>query len=334
MTTPVIAVALRPAGGIPPETQFPVTVPVLWRLSDSPLHLPGPTALLRGAHAVITTVFTPEMGRAADSLKAILLPAAGYENINKDAVPEGCAVANAYEHEAPIAEWVLMAMVALDHEVLKADRTFRAGSWEMWPARHGVFRELQGQTLGVVGLGRIGMRVAQVARFLGMRCVAATRTIPAKLPSYMDKVVGIDRLRDVLGESDFVLVSIPLRAETRGLIGERELAAMKRTAYVINPARGAVIDEEALFEALRDGRIAGAALDTWWQYPQGQDDSPRPSRYPFWELENVLMTPHQSGATNGTSRRRGRIVAGNIDRLYRGEPLINIVKELSKAQVS
>ena len=330
MNTPVVVVAPRPAGGAPPERQFPVTAPAEWRLSDSPLHLPGPAEMLKGAHAVITTVFTPEMGRASDSLMAILLPAAGYENIARDAVPPGCVVANAYEHEAPIAEWVVMAMVALDHEVLKADRTFRAGSWEMWPARHGSFRELQGQTLGVVGLGRIGIRVAQVARFLGMRCVAATRTVPAKLPAYLDKIVGMDRLHEALAESDFVLVGTPLRAETRGLIGEREIAAMKRSAYLINPARGPIVDEKALYEALRDARLGGAAIDTWWSYPQGKDDSPRPSAYPFWELENVLMTPHQSGATNGTAMRRGRVVAANIDRLYRGEPLVNVVREVSR----
>jgi phosphoglycerate dehydrogenase-like enzyme len=164
-----------------------------------------------------------------------------------------------------------------------------------------------------------------------MRCIAVTRTVPTALPPYMDKVVGLDRLRDVLPECDFVLVATPLREETRGLIGEAEIAAMKRTAYVINPARGPIIDEEALYRALHEHRIGGAAIDTWWTYPLGSDDSPRPSRYPFWELDNVLMTPHHSGATEGTARRRGLVLAANIDRLSRGEPLLNVVRELSKA---
>jgi phosphoglycerate dehydrogenase-like enzyme len=242
-------------------------------------------------------------------------------------------VANAYEHEAPIAEWVLMAMVALDHELFKTERTFRAGSWEMWPARHGVYRELKGRTLGIVGLGRIGLRTAMVAKAIEMHCIAATRTPPAAgkpLPPCMDLVTGMDRLGEVLAQSDFVLVSTPLRAETRGLIGARELAQMKPTAYLINPARGPLVDEKAVYEALRDRRIAGAALDTWWQYPKGRDDAPRPSRYPFWELDNVIMTPHHSGATVGTRARRGRVVAENIDRLYRGEPLVNVVAELGR----
>ncbi len=332
-----LTVLVPPQGaGVKPEDVFPVSVPVVWRVAAAPLDDARSLTLLKGANVIITTVFTPPMGKAADTLNAILLPAAGYENIQAAAVPPRCVVANAYEHEAPIAEWAIMAMVALDHEVLKADRTFRTGSWEMWPARHGVFRELQGQTLGIVGLGRIGLKTAAVARALGMRCIAATRTPPSpgRLPANLDMVVGMDRLGEVLGQSDFVLIGVPLRAETRSLIGEREVAMMKQSAYLINPARGPIVDERALYEALRDRRVAGAALDTWWRYPAGRDDAPRPSNYPFWELDNVLMTPHHSGATNGTRARRGRTVAANIDRLYRGEPLVNVVTELSKKEVT
>jgi phosphoglycerate dehydrogenase-like enzyme len=326
----LIVVAARSFDGARPEEQFPVTVPVEWRLADSSVLVPASIGLLSGAHAVITTVFTPEMGRAADSLRAILVPAAGYERISRDAVPDGCLVANAYEHEWPVAEWVLMAMIALDHEVVRADRTFRAGSWEMWPFRHGMYRELWGRTLAIIGFGRIGRRVAEVAKALGMRCIAATRTVPSTCPAYMDRVVGLAGLPAVLRDADFLLVATPLREETRGLIGEGELATMKRTAYVINPARGPILDEGALYRALQDRRIAGAAIDTWWTYPRGDDDAPRPSKYPFWELDNVLMTPHHSGATLGTARRRAAVLAENIDRLYRGEPLVNVVRELSK----
>jgi phosphoglycerate dehydrogenase-like enzyme len=330
MRSALVVVAARSFDGARPEDHFPVTVPVEWRLSDSSVLVPGSIGLLKGAHAVITTVFTPEMGHAADSLRAILVPAAGYERICRDAVPGGCVVANAYEHEWPVAEWVIMTMIALDHEVLRADRTFKAGSWEMWPFRHGMYRELRGRTLAIVGFGRIGRRVAEVAKVLGMRCIAATRSVPSTWPLYMDRVVGLTGLSAVIHDADFLLVATPLRAETRGLIGEVELAAMKPTAYVINPARGPILDEGALYRALRDRRIAGAALDTWWTYPRRDDDTPRPATYPFWELDNVLMTPHHSGATEGTARRRAAVLAENLDRLYRGEPLMNVVGELSK----
>lgn len=310
-----------------------MTTPVDWRAA-SPV-TPGEFAReLPGADVAITTLFTPEMGSAADQLRAIFVPAAGYENIDPDAVPPGCAVTNAYEHEAPITEWIFMVASAMDREFLKAERTFRAGSWEMWPVRHGSYRELHGRTMGVVGFGRIGQKVAQVADAFGMPCIAAGRKPDA--PGAAAKLNatyhgGPGAISEVMRQADFVVVSTPLNDSTRGLIGENELAVMKPTAYLINPARGHVVDERALYDALKTHRIAGAAVDTWYQYPSGPDDDPRPAGLPFWELDNVIMTPHNSGATVGTSRLRAKLVAENIDRLSRGEPLLNVVDGLSRA---
>lgn len=103
---------------------------------------------------------------------------------------------------------------------------------------------------------------------------------------------------------------------------------MRSDAYLINPARGHIVDEKAVYEAFTSKSIAGAAIDTWYEYPVASHDSPRPSKYPFWELDNVIMTPH-SGATFGTFERRAKTVAANIDRLTRGEPLENVINELS-----
>ena len=129
----------------PKVAPFPVTEPVEWVYTEY-LDNKAPPDSLIDADVYIGTDFTKEMGAAANSLKAILIAAAGYDRIDPDAVPEGCTVANAYHHEAPIAEWVMTVAVALDHELFKSDRTFRAGSWEMWPGRHGVYRELMGRT--------------------------------------------------------------------------------------------------------------------------------------------------------------------------------------------
>ena len=324
--------ARKPPAGIDPADWFPVTVPVEWTLIDAdsyddyPAHMPG-------VDVYVGTDLTPEMGAAADSLKAIFIPAAGFDRINPDAVPDGCVVTNAYEHEAPIAEWVMACAVALDHELFKSERTFRSGSWDMWPAYHGGFRELFGRTFGVIGFGAIGRRVAKLALAYDMRVIAAgRRTETASEAQAMGVEYGTGRaaLERVLRESDFVLVSTPLIPETRGLVGENELSLMRPTAYLFNPARGHIVDEKALYEALRDRRIAGAAVDTWYAYPSGRGDTPRPSQFPFWELDNIIMTPHHSGATGGTRERRARIVAANIDRLHRGEPLLNIVPSLSR----
>jgi phosphoglycerate dehydrogenase-like enzyme len=113
------------------------------------------------------------------------------------------------------------------------------------------------------------------------------------------------------------------------MIGTRELHMMKSTAFLINPARAELIDERALYEALRDNVIAGAALDPWWHYPKDREKA-APSDYPFRDLPNVVMTPHVSGYTTGTVERRFRVVAANIDRFARGEPIVNVVRELSR----
>ena len=310
---------------------FPVTEPVEWVYTEYLDNKPSPDTLV-DADVYIGTDFTKEMGAAANSLKAILIAAAGYDRIDPDAVPEGCIVANAYHHEAPIAEWVMAVAVALDHELFKSERTFRAGSWEMWPGRHGVYRELMGRTFGIVGFGAIGRRVARLAQAYEMPVIAAGRTDTAAGELYGASYIGGGKQarEHVLANSDFVLISTPLGPATHGLIGEHELSLMKPTAYIINPARGHIIDEKALYDALKNGTIAGAAIDTWYQYPESATDAPRPSDLPFWELDNIIMVPHHSGATYGTASRRAQTVAQNLDRLTRGEPLINIVQEISR----
>ncbi len=320
----------RARGGENAGDAFPVTVPVEWVYVDFHDNKP-PLDALRGVDVYIGTDFTIEMGKAADSLQAILIPAAGYDRVDPSAVPKGCVVANAYHHEAPIAEWVMAVALALDHRLFHSDRSFRAGSWEMWPGRHGSYPELMGRTFGVIGFGAIGRRVAKLAEAYEMPVIAAGRTDTVEGETYGANYLGagVPARERVLAESDFVLVSTPLVDATRGLIGEHELSLMKPTAYIINPARGHIIDERALYNALNSGTIAGAAIDTWYAYPEGSEDSQRPSEMPFWELDNIIMTPHHSGATHGTATRRGRTVATNLDRLNRGEPLINVVNEIS-----
>ncbi len=311
---------------------FPVSEPIEWVRVEFTDNKP-PVDALHGADVFVGTDFTKDMGKAADSLRAILIPAAGYDRIDPDAVPEGCEVANAYHHEAPIAEWVMAVAVALDHNLFKADATFRAGSWEMWPGRHGSYRELLGRTFGIIGFGSIGRRVAKLAAAFEMRVIASGRAQSVEGEMFGAEYLGDGVAREeVLRQADFVLVSTPLAPDTEGLIGEHELSLMKPTAYIINPARGHIIDEKALYSALKNRTIAGAAIDTWYTYPAGATDVPRPASHPFWELDNIIMTPHHSGATDGTFVRRGQTVGENLDRLSRGEPLINVVADLSKPQ--
>jgi phosphoglycerate dehydrogenase-like enzyme len=262
---------------------------------------------------------------AAAHLKLLQLPGAGIDDIDFTRIPARTAVCNCFEHEIGIAEYVLGAMLEWTIRIATLDRQFRQGSWTgsyLCGPRHG---ELFGKTVGIVGFGRIGREVARRAKAFGMRIIACTRT--PRDDELAEAIWGMDRFGMLLGESDFVVVTPPLNDETRGLFNDRAFAAMRPTGVIINVARGAIIDEAALHNALKTRRIGGAVIDVWYHYPpQGVVDGPRPSTYPFHEQNNILMTPHASAWTDGLLPRRNRVMAMNLNRLARGEPLVNVVK--------
>jgi phosphoglycerate dehydrogenase-like enzyme len=262
---------------------------------------------------------------AAPKLRLLQVPLAGTDGIDVSALPRGVTLCNAYGHEPALGEFAIMTMLAWRHRLFDIATSFREGSWSWSPMVGGPVRgEISGQTVGVVGLGHIGREVAWRVAALGCRVLAVNRTMREK-PASVEHVFSWTELDRMLGECDIVVLSCALTPETTGLIDGGRLAAMKPSAFLINLARGAIAEEEALYRALHDGVIGGAALDTWWRYPSASDPAPRPSRYPFHELPNVVMTPHCSPRTDGTIERRSRDVARNIDRFVRGEPLENVV---------
>lgn len=260
----------------------------------------------------------------APRLRLLQALVAGTDEIDLSALPKGVSVCNAYGHEPAIGEYAIMMMLAWRHRLFDIANSFRAGSWAWSPMAGGERRgEIAGATVGIVGLGHIGSEIAWRATALGCRVVAANRTLREE--AHVARVYPLAEIDAMLAESDIVVLACALTEETRGLIDARRLAAIKKSAFLINVARGAVADEDALYEALRDKAIAGAALDTWWRYPSAEAPDRRPSRHPFHELPNVIMTPHCSPWTEGTVARRCAIVARNLDRFARGEPLANIV---------
>ena len=283
---------------------------------------------------VITASFTPAMGRACRRARLVQMPGAGYDKIHPDSIPPGALFANCYEHENAMAEWVLMMCLALSRQLIQADAQLRQGDWSLFPGSGAApFVELTGQVMGLIGLGRVGRATVRLAHAFGMRCIGID-SVPISPAAAADIGLewagGTEDLDRVLRTSDHVVVAVPLLDSTRGLIGERELGLMKRTAYLINPARGPIVDEKALFEALSTRQIAGAGLDAWYNYPKAYERL-NPARYPIHALPNVVITPHTSGWTKQTIERRCQVVAANVDRLARGEPLVGVVPEMSKA---
>ena len=276
------------------------------------------------AKVLVSVDFNPRMP-TAPRLRLVHVPAAGLDALELAAVPDGCRVCNVFEHEIGISEYVMAAMLHLTVDLAGKSARFKAGSWADSPRVMAPFRpELAGRTLGSIGYGHIGRALAHRARAFGMRVMALART-RREVDPRPDWLGEPAQLPDLLEASDFVLVACPLNEVTRGMIGRAELARMKPRAVLINVARGPIVDEDALYQALSAGRIGGAVLDTWYRYPEPGNPSVRPSRHPFHELGNVVMTPHCSGWTEGLMERRFAVIADNIERLRDGRPLLNQV---------
>jgi phosphoglycerate dehydrogenase-like enzyme len=185
---------------------------------------------------------------------------------------------------------------------------------------------LHGMTLGIIGLGGIGKGVARIGAAFGMRVIAVDPT-PHDVPSVVEKVWPPQALHEVLKASDFVVLCLPDAPGTVNLIGADELAAMKRTAYLINIGRGRTVDLSALTRALEGGVIAGAGLDV---FPPGFE--PLPSTHPLWAMNNVIITPHCAGSPT-PAERRITVFLENLDRFLTGNPLLNLVDKRTMVRV-
>ncbi|MCO5066620.1 MAG: 2-hydroxyacid dehydrogenase [Rhizobiaceae bacterium] len=257
------------------------------------------------------------------------VPGAGLDGIDLAALDPSIEVCNVFEHEIAIAEYVLAQMLSWEIRPDELRRSMSAETWsDIYRARvpHG---EIYGKTLGIIGFGRIGRAIAARAKAFGMRVLALDIYDPGDgLADEILKPAEIDRL---LPQVDYCAVTCPLTETTKGLIGRRELSLMPASSVLINVSRAEIVNEEALYEALSTGVIAGAVLDVWYAYPTGADDRVAPSRFDFTALPNAVCTPHSSAWTTALPGRRYRFIAANIDRLLRGEPRLNVVRP-AKAQ--
>lgn len=230
----------------------------------------------------------------------------------------------------PIAEHVLLMILAVSRHLPQLLELQRERTWQPLEGR-----ELRELTIGIVGYGSLGRSVASLASAFGSRVIAMRRrpdasdARPARDPGVddgdvfpfeprLDRMVGPDRLHELLSESDVVVLAAPLTPETEGMIDEAAVASMKRDAWLINVARGRLIDDTALIRALRENRIGGAALDAF-------RDEPLPQSSPYWELSNVILTPHTAWSSARVLDRSIDLFCDNLVRFSRGEPLRNIV---------
>jgi phosphoglycerate dehydrogenase-like enzyme len=267
------------------------------------------------AHILFGYFSPPNLLDLAPNLRWLMVPAAGIERIISPQILTGkLLITNASGSSAgPIGEYILGGMLWFAKRIPAFAAARRDHRYERIPTT-----SLAGKTLGIVGYGAIGAATARLARAFDVRVLACRRSEGGEVPAEVDRLFPRNQLLDLIAASDFVALTVPLTEETRGLIGERELAAMRPDAVLINVARGGVIDEPALIRALQERRIGGAVLDVFSR-------EPLPADSPLWDLDNVLMTPHISGDVDDYAERVFAQFADNLRRFFAGEPLLNLV---------
>jgi phosphoglycerate dehydrogenase-like enzyme len=277
------------------------------------------------ADAIVGVRFAEDLPRPVN-LTLFHVPGAGYDAVKLDLVPDGAVVCNCFGHEQAIAEYVMAALLLRHVPLGDADRRLRGGDWAYSAgAPERVHDELAEKTIGLLGFGHIGKAIAARAKAFEMKVHVANRSRVAP-SARVDRSFTLDELQDFWPSADFIVVSVPLTEETTGIVGAQAFAAMRPTAVVLNVGRGPTIDERALFDALEKRRIGGAVIDTWYAYPSPGKPSVLPSSLPFHTLPNVVMTPHMSGWTSGTLRRRQQTMADNIRRRGEGLACVNVVR--------
>jgi len=260
-----------------------------------------------------------EIFDAAPKLKIVAQMAVGYDNIDvEEATRRGIYVTNTpgvlTETTADFA-WALLMAIA--RRVVEADRYVREGKWKVgWHPSMLLGRDVYGATLGIIGAGRIGSAVAKRARCFNMKILYYDVIPNPQIEKETGaKFVDLDTL---LKESDFISIHVPLTKETYHMINAEKLKLVKKTAYIINTARGPIIDEKALYEALKEGRLAGAALDVFEQEPISPDN-------PLLKLYNVILAPHIASASYETRSRMAEMVAENLVEFFEGRRPPNLV---------
>ncbi|MDD5111304.1 MAG: hydroxyacid dehydrogenase [Candidatus Altiarchaeota archaeon] len=248
---------------------------------------------------------TKDVIEAGKKLKVIARAGVGLDNVDVEAAKaKGIQVYNAPESlTISVAELAIALMLDISRKISYADRKMRHGSWEKKAC---VGMELYGKTLGLVGFGRIGREVAMRARAMGMRILASDPAITIEdVREFNAELVDLDEL---FKHSDVISLHIPANEKTKGFMNKERIAKMKKTAVLINTARGAVVDEKALIEALKTGAIKGAALDVYEKEPLEASE--------LTSLDNVVLTPHIGSGTDDAQRTAGMIVAEKIRALY------------------
>ncbi len=290
---------------------------------DAGIRLTWGDAPPEDCHLLVTGRLDSEHLEACPDLKWVIVPWAG---VSKDI----CRLLSAYAHisvhnlhynAADTAEMALALLLAASKTLIPADRALRAANWR-YRSRPDCSLRLEGKTALILGYGEIGRRIGRALQGMGMRILGVRRDPQGEMDVY-----SLAALHDLLPQAEVLILTLPLTDETRAIIGARELDLLPERAILVNVGRGPLVDQEALYQALRAGRLFAAGLDVWYNYPRDEAamTATSPADFPFDELDNVVMSPHRGGSSLEADRLRVEQLAAMINAAARGEPLPNRV---------
>jgi phosphoglycerate dehydrogenase-like enzyme len=257
-----------------------------------------PRTLLKEADAVVGGHFSSEEIESAQNLKIIFVPWTGVNMLPWDTIrKKGIIVTNTHSNSRTVAERAVVLSLALTGRIVEFHNDLQKGVWHGFPVglpNDDYWTSIYGKTCAIIGLGNIGKHIAKMIKAFECHVVALKKHSTDELPDYVDEL-SLD-LETVISKSDIVFVSLPLTPETKGMFNEQIFSKMKGK-YIVNVSRGEIVEEKALYEALKNGTLAGAAIDTWYQYPAGAPHVTLPSSYPIHTFKNVVLSPHMAGVT-------------------------------------
>jgi phosphoglycerate dehydrogenase-like enzyme len=262
-------------------------------------------------------------GATAPPLRLLQVPGAGLDQVDFAALTPDTMVANVFEHDTPIAEFVLARLLEWEIRAGALQESFTAPAWPSLYRKRVPHGEISGKTLVLIGYGRIGRAIAARASAFGVEVIAVDDRAESDGSA---RVWPTSRLPELQQRADYLVLACPLTPATTGLIDAAALARMPTHAVLVNISRAPIVDERALYAALQANVIGGAILDVWYRYPGVDEREVAPADVPLWELPNAWCTPHSSAWTSALPRRRYAVIGDNINRLATGEPLRNLVR--------
>ena len=266
---------------------------------------------------------------ASPDLNTLIIPYAGVPKATRNLLPDypQLKVYNLHHNAAPTAEMAVALLMAAAKFLLPFDRTFREHDWGPSYQSDPAFL-LEGKTALILGFGHIGQRVGRFCQALGMEVIAVRRHPETPFVSGVQAEIHPPQVLDqILPRTDVLIITLPITPQTEGLIGVKQLSLMIPGGILVNVGRGRIVDQAALYGALKNGTLGAAGLDVWYNYPKTPEErgSTPPADYPFHELENIVMSPHRGGGSKETEKLRMHHLAELLNTLHNGTPTQNQV---------